>query len=331
MTDTATAGRPRPTGRIVLATGVLPAVIGVVGALTVLSWRDDLPNRVATHWGTGGADGFSSVTGVALTLIGFCVVFAILGLALCAAGRTEPTIVRTAAGTASGTAGFVTALMVGLVGHQRGLADAADATITPWAIVGGIAVAALAAVVAVVVIPRWRRPAPAPAGSAPHLTIDGSELVSWNRSVAAGSATLAGLVIAVAVTAMAAFVSRQWWLLIITIVLALLTSFMFSIRVTVDRHGVTVAGRWGWPRFRTPLEEITSAQVAEIHPLRHFGGYGYRIAAFGPYRGASAYVLRGGPAIVLDRTSGQRTVIVVDDAATAAGLVNALIERRRDE
>ena len=39
---------------------VLPLALMTAGALIALSWRDELPDPVATHWGADGPDGFSS-------------------------------------------------------------------------------------------------------------------------------------------------------------------------------------------------------------------------------------------------------------------------------
>lgn len=40
--------------------------------------------------------------------------------------------------------------------------------------------------------------------------------------------------------------------------------------------------------------------------------------------------MRGGTGVLLQRTTGRRTVVVIDDAETAAGLLNVLLERDRN-
>jgi hypothetical protein len=177
-------------------------------------------------------------------------------------------------------------------------------------------------------IPVWRAALAAVPSDAPRIPIGPGERVVWTRSVATASATVAVLVGGIGVTVLIGLIGRQWWVLVLGLALAVLVLLMFSIAVTVDRHGVTVRGRLGWPRMHLPLDQIVRAGVIEVHPIRQFGGYGYRIAAFGPLRGTAGYVLRGGEALLIERTTGHRTVIVVDDATTAAGLINTLVEQR---
>lgn len=330
MNHTANAPTPRPTFRVVLAAAGLPLVVAVAGAWLVWSWRDDLPARVAIHWGTSGADNFASVTTSALLVAAFGMAFAAVGLALALAVRDDSTLARVVAGTSSGTTAFVTVLMVQVIADQRGLTDATTADLNGFAILGALAAGAAAAVVAVYVIPRWGPAAQPPPGDAPRVPVGESELVSWTRSVAAGSPAVALMVLVVGVTAIITVISQLWYVLAVTVVIIALVALMLSIRVTVDKRGLTITGALGWPKFRTPLDEIEYATTVQVRPIRHFGGYGFRVAALGPYRGASGFIMRGGTGVLLQRTTGRRTVVVIDDARTAAGLINALVERDRN-
>ncbi|NDL58005.1 DUF1648 domain-containing protein [Phytoactinopolyspora mesophila] len=331
MIDTRHAGeRPRPTARILLATAALPLSVGIVGAILVMSWRDDLPAEIAIHWAVrGDADGFAGVTETALLIAGFCALFAVVGAAVTMAGQMDASLARVIAGTTSGTAAFVTVMMVVLIAGQRGLTAAAEASLDAGAIVGGIAAGVGIAVVAVAIIPRWGRPVDDLPEDAPALSLGSSELVTWTQSVAAGSNVVMLLALVAGFTGVVTAATGLWLVLILTVLLFALVALMLSIRVTIDQRGLTITSAVGWPKFNTALDEIDHAKTATVNPIRHFGGYGFRIAAFGPYRGASGFVMRGGEAIVLERVSGRRLVVVVDDAATAAGLLNALVQRER--
>ncbi|NED95401.1 DUF1648 domain-containing protein [Phytoactinopolyspora alkaliphila] len=321
---------PRPIVRIVLAAAALPMLIALAGALLVWSWRDELPSPMATHWGIDGeADGFTSVATTMVLILAFGAGFAVLGLVLSLLDRTDTMLARVGAGTAAGTTGFVTGLMVLVAADQRGLADAAGAT-ADWSVVaGGLGLGAAAAVIAVILIPRWTAEGPNIPHDAPRVPVADGETVVWTRSVATGSHVVALLVVIVGVTAIITLVSGQWLVLISTLLVIGLLAMMLSIRVTVDQRGLTITGVLGWPKFHTSLDEISHASTTHVKPIRHFGGYGFRVAVFGPYKGASGFVMRGGNAILLERTSGRRTVVVVDDAVTAAGLLNTLVERTR--
>ncbi|RIQ11291.1 DUF1648 domain-containing protein, partial [Jiangella rhizosphaerae] len=193
----------------------------------------------------------------------------------------------------------------------------------------GVAVAALAAVL----VPRrtgGRSPGPLPPGAteAPHLAVGAGERVAWTRSAATGGVPAVVLVAGIGVTAVAGVVGRQWWVLGLSLALAILAAAMFSVTVTVDERGLTVRGRFGRPRLHTSLDRIARASTVTVRPVRDFGGWGYRVAALGPLKGTRGYVLRGGEALLVELTDGGRAIVTVDDAGTAAALLNALLERR---
>src|SRR5690606_6513062 len=326
-----TTTRSRLVPRTVVAAGVLPATIAVAGAVLIRGWRDELPASVATHWGLNGTpDDFAGPVAVALFVGGFGVVAAAVGAVLAVLAHRDGLLGRSVAAVTAGTTAFVTVLTTSLVADQRGLADAGEAGIGPVPIVGSLAAAVIVAAVAGWMVPPGsERPASGLPADAPRLQVESDERVVWTRSVATGSYGVVVLVAGVGVTVVSSLLARQWWLLGLAAALAVLAVLMYSVTVTVDRHGLTVRGRFGWPRLRTPIEQVDHAAVAEVHPIRHFGGYGYRVAAFGPLRGASGFILRGGPGLVLDRADGGRTVVVVEDAETAAGLLNTLADRAR--
>lgn len=317
--------------RVVVAAAVLPAAVAAIGAGLVWSWRDELPSPVAIHWGLdGAADDFADVGFVVAVIAGFGGAFALGGLILVLAARGDSLLSRMTAGVTAGTTAFVTALAAWLTANQRGLADAGGADVSPAVVLAALGIGAAAAAAAVFLVPRSGERDPRLAEpDVPAVPVRTGEHVAWTRSVATGSLPAALLVAGVGVTAVVGVVTRQWWTLGLSFVLAVLVGAMFSITVTVDRRGLTVRGRFGWPRWQVPLDEIERATIDQVRPIRHFGGYGYRIAAFGPLRGASGFVLRGGDALVVERVGGRRNVTVVDDAVTAAGLLNSLVAERR--
>lgn len=328
MTDDPGTGG-RPAGRILLGSTVAPLGVAAAGALVLRNWRAQLPDPIATHWNLDGtADGFAGLPATIALVLGFGALFAALGFGLARAAAADPALTRAVAATVTGTVAFVTTLIVLATGSQRGLADAAAAAPPGTSLLAALGVG-LALGAAAAAIPRWSRgPATPPAAEAPRIPVGTDDLVVWTRSVATGNVTTSVLVAAIGLVAAMGVLTRLWILLGLAVLLAVLVAATCSIRVTVDARGVTVAGMFGWPHLHTRLGDIASASVTDVAPLRHFGGYGYRMAVFGPLRGARGFVLRGGPALVLHRRDGARTLVVVDDAATAAGLVNSLVERR---
>ncbi|HYU15004.1 MAG TPA: hypothetical protein VEL05_03005, partial [Candidatus Acidoferrum sp.] len=98
------------------------------------------------------------------------------------------------------------------------------------------------------------------------------------------------------------------------------------VHVRADESGLLLSyGPLRFPRQRVRLARIRAARAIDVVPLRH-GGWGYR-GSLAIFRRA-AVVIRRGPGIELDLGRGL-LVITVDDADTAAGLLNDLVDRRR--
>ncbi|WP_063837200.1 hypothetical protein [Phaeacidiphilus oryzae] len=92
------------------------------------------------------------------------------------------------------------------------------------------------------------------------------------------------------------------------------------VRVGVDGEGVTVrCGAGGLPRARFRLADVADASRAEVSPLT-WGGWGYRFRGAGRER---AYVIRGGPALVLRLGDGRRVTVTVDDPDGAVAAIAA--------
>ena len=77
-------------------------------------------------------------------------------------------------------------------------------------------------------------------------------------------------------------------------------------------------------RFVLVAALVVAAHAVELDPLAH-SGWGYRGSLL--LFGKASIVVRAGPALELDLTHKQRLFITVDDAATGARLLSALLER----
>jgi hypothetical protein len=110
-------------------------------------------------------------------------------------------------------------------------------------------------------------------------------------------------------------------------VIVFITLELFSkIGVSIDERAISVRyGHLGWLRQRIRLEHVFGAEALEIEAMDH-GGYGYR----GSVRllGRAAIVVRSGSAVRLDLGADKRLVISVDDAETAARLIDGFVQRR---
>lgn len=309
-----------------ILTLVVPVAVLAGATLVAASWADDLPDPVAVHWGAHGPDGFGGLTSAILPMVVVGLLTSVGFWALSFwAGRSAATR-RIAAGTSVGLAVFLGGILLGGLAGQRGLADAHDAP----GLATTILVAALAGVVcgalAAAVSPGDpERPATAPIDPhAPRLALSGSERAVWQRTATSRSMVVVAAVAAVTVLAVTV-VTRVWALGLLTVAIVALIATMAVFDVTVDDRGLVAKGLLGWPRLEVPLDEVVAARATTVVPVRDYGGWGYRVGR----GGRIGVVLRKGEALEVRRTGERVAVVTVDDAATAAALLNTLADRAR--
>ncbi|MER8046825.1 DUF1648 domain-containing protein [Streptomyces sp. NPDC094032] len=307
--------RAAPRLRLLAA---LPFVLALaIDLLLFALWRDRLPDRLATHFGADGRpDGFTA-TG------GYLVIAPVLLLGL---GTGWTLLVRRGAlWGAWATAGFTGALLALLLRGNLDVTDPAEARMPLAVLTVALAVAALVA------LAGWGltrftpeepvREVPVPDG-APRLDLGAGELAGWARGAGSVPLTALGAAFLLAVLVVPFF--APWPYALIPLAVGVPGTVLSRVRVSADRRGLTVRPALvSRPRLRVPLDDITGATTRDIDPLADFGGWGYRVRA-----GASGVILRSGPGLVLRRRDGRELVVTVDDAETAAGLLNALVERQ---
>ncbi|MFJ2542368.1 DUF1648 domain-containing protein [Microbacterium sp. NPDC087589] len=318
---------------------IVPLALIAVANAVMLAWLPELPDPVATHWGGGGVDGYGPkwMPPVMLAGLGGGIVVLFASIALFShrppqrgadASTPQPrwsTTARLLGAVSLGTAGMMSALTVAIVGVQRGLPDASDATdIAPWSplflLVGvGLAVAGW------FLQPAVERPAEASGTTAQPLPLADHERAVWMRTVTIAKTGQVVLGIGVLITtAMSALLLAQgiaagWITAAVTLLLVILVSTSLTFRVRASSAGLRVRSAAGWPRLEIPAAEIASTRAVRIDPFAEFGGWGYRVGT----DGRRGFVLRAGEALEVTRTDGRVFVVTVDDATTAASVLAA--------
>ncbi|MBL1100022.1 DUF1648 domain-containing protein [Streptomyces coffeae] len=311
---------------MVVASPFLLAWAGVLGIFAALA--DRLPDRLATHFGSSGhADGFTG-PGAFLSVVTalFLVPGAVVGW-LAFRSRTALGARRALVAVGYGTPaqlGCVFGLLL-LANADAGAAGSEPGELPLWQLAVSFAVGAAVGWVG------WLLAGLDPAspsgdtdpGRGPRLPLAEGELASWTRTV--GSPVLIGVGGATAVLGGALALAAGPPAGLPPAAIGAVTALLSGCRVTVDRRGLTVTARFvARPRLRVPLERIERATSREFRAME-LGGWGYRSAA-----GRSGLVLRSGEALCLRlAATGKEFVVTVDDAATAAALLNTLAERGR--
>jgi len=304
------------------------AGLALLGAAVLLmnSWRSQLPDPVASHWGVDGPNGYSTVDStITVTLVGGVALVLGFGAVTLFLGHSALTR-RIGAGATIWSAFFLSIVAAGSLYVQRGLADARDAggigAVILVAVMGSLAAGI---VVAIVVPGDPALPTTEPVDAdAPRVALDAGDGTVWLGTAESRVALAIGLVAAGLMLGFAVL-TQLWALLIAGIAVFGLVASMSVVVVRIDRTGVSIRSPLGWPRTRIPLDEVVRANVIDVRPLRDFGGWGWRVGL----RGRVGIVLRGGESLLIERTGGRSDVVTVDGALVAAGTLNALADRER--
>ncbi|GHG65522.1 hypothetical protein GCM10010513_34080 [Streptomyces glebosus] len=317
---------PPLTGRLrtaVAAGPFLAVTVAFAGIYAGVSGR--LPDPLATHFRYGGqADGFTSVQGfLTESLALFVLLGAVVGFFV-QVRPDAPEVPWVIAGgyAIAGSTGYV--VCVTLLSN----ADAADVSavrVPQWEVFLSLAVALCAGALGRLLAGAapaapWR-----PRGAVSRLDLPAAATAGWSRTVGSPPlAVLGGLLLAVGLL-IGLFAD---WIVSASLLFGAAVSLpLASVRVTVDRRGLTLAPVLLSSRCRfrrIPLDRIEEAGSRHIACFAEFGGWGYRIRA-----GRSGFVLRSGEGIVVRLANGREFVVTVDDAATAAALLNTYTDRAR--
>ncbi|MGB4136366.1 MAG: DUF1648 domain-containing protein, partial [Microbacterium sp.] len=322
----------RRARRAMLLVGVLgPVVLTAIAVTLIALWLPELPNPAATHWGTGGANGFGApvtyvwlALGIGLGLPVFLVLSTLAGVREQWGGAA-----RLLGAMALGLSGFSAVVNAGSVAIQRGVKDASQ--------VGGIGgiIAAGAAVLVILVAAGWFlqphvRPAPAAPLQPVHVaSISAGERVVWVATASMSRIALilisVAVVLVVGITAvMVVRASEAAWIPMLTLlVIGLAFAASASFRVMAGPDGLTVRSQLGFPRIHVPLDEIVSVRAVECSPFGEFGGFGWRIGL----DGRTGIVLRTGPAIEVERRDKRPLIVTVDGADVGAGVLQAYLDQ----
>lgn len=310
-----------------LLTLVLPLAIISGAVAIVLSWRDELPDQVATHWSDDGVDAVGSIASMIIPFTLICTVFVVGMWALARFSGHAAMTRRFATGIAVWLAVFLGGLLIVTFDAQRGLEDAYSATGLGTGVLVTVGASFASGIAAGCVVPG--DPARPAATTLPPTTatlpLEADERAVWVQTVGQSTATMLALVASVAAGSIALGLATEWWIGLVLAVGLLPLLALLHATVIVDRRGLTARTMIPWPKITVPLDEIEDVSVTRVRPLGEFGGWGIRTSL----NGSVGMVLRKGEGIEVRATGGRRIVVTVDDAATGAALLATLASRAR--
>lgn len=321
---------------------IVPIVIILVSTLVIATWLPELPDPIATHWGTSGVDGYGPKwVAIALPLgvgggtVALMALIGVFGHRMPQSSAQQPVQAwgptsRFLGGVGLGVALLISYMALVTAGLQRGLSDAAQAPdIGGWMLVGFVLLVG-GSVLGWFLQPRSPERS-AEAGTA----VAGIPLNDDERVASFGTATMARgaiiglfatvlLTLMVSVMVLAQETTVGWVLLGVTALLLVLIASMLVFRVRVNAGGLQVRSILGWPNTRIPLDRIERVEVVQIAPMAEFGGWGWRISP----DGRRGVVLRGGEALQVTDDRGKVFVVTVDGAEVAVATLQAYLDQR---
>lgn len=304
----------------------LPLGLGLLTAAWMFSIAGELPDPLASHWGRDGVDGYMSLAGHAAMAVfvggGSGALLAPMGVLT--RGHSQ-LIGRLGVGFGLGFGVLMTGLFIAVVAGQVGLADPSQAAVAAPVMWAAAALAVLTAGAGF-----WlyrpggvdRSQSPATAALAGAAADQSSAVSAAARGLAAIGETmeitvsmgrwkwLASLGTGAAVALSLVFLHPALALLGVPSA-ALLWVFCQG-RVVIDPEGTRALAGGFWKLMPLTHKEVRAASVQDVKAM-DFGGWGYRLNA-----GSVGFIMGSGPALVLEAGFGQRYVLSMPDAETAA-------------
>jgi len=301
---------------------VAPIIIAVAALILIVIWLPDLPAQIVTHWGPNGPDGYGSpamyvwvqiFNGLGLPLL---LTVPVLAMMRKSWGATA----RFLAALSLGLSAFISVGMAGSVAIQRNGGDGSG--------IGLVLAIGFTGMLVLGVLGWFVQPRVTIAGEATRTTplhLAPGERAAWFGTAAMarpGAITLVVSVLLLIITTIWVFMvdaGAGWIIAAVTLVVIGLVATTLVFRVRANAEGLRIRSIAGWPRWSIPAEDITDVRVVQVNPMGEFGGWGLRLAV----DGRMGIVLRTGEGIQITRRSGRRLVVTIDDAATAASVLDS--------
>jgi len=316
--------------RILIVALVAPLLITLAALAVTFSIASTLPSSVAVHWNAGVPDGFGSPYTFPILIAVICLPLdAIFGSIAVLSAHRAPVTVMTKILSIVGP--FISVLLAVTLGGATILQHDAgsQAHVSLASLPIGFGAAVVLSVGAWFLLPKAVKVPRGDGTPVAPVALGVDERASWIRAATAPAgltwAVVAFMVIisAIVLFSVLARGSGVWWISFIPVVIFLFVLSNFAWTIRVDARGVRMRSALGLPTINVPLATIESAEVIQVQALAQYGGFGVRWGLNGRF----GVILRSGEALEILRHNGRSVVVTVDDATSAAALINALVKR----
>jgi hypothetical protein len=198
---------------------------------------------------------------------------------------------------------------------------------------GGVVLAFAAAFLTWRLLPR-EAPASTGVEAADRLPIRPGEVAGWTGKVDLPAwlvsliAAVAAALIVFGVLLLLTIGWKVWPIFLSPILLLVVLLVTAQFVVTAGPRGFIVRSALGWPRLSIPAGSLAKAGVVQIDPVADFGGWGIRWVIGPSRKGRWGIVTHRGPGLEVVRRDGRSIVVTVDDAGTAAAVLETYVTNR---
>ncbi len=305
----------------------LVAILPLAALLTVVVVLPP-PARVPTHWAGARPDGWTSGPAFLSGVLTVTVLCAVAAAATAVLQRAVPQAWSRWVVAATAAVGWGAVGMYAVTVWRTGL-DGADAVGEGWALLpvaGGLVAGALAYAVHGRRVPspeELRERIPERARVQPVRGRGVRAVEEWSTEISSTTLRVIGwgmLVVFAATAALTVATGESLALVALVVIVvggaSLLALAWSAVRLHVDHDGLRVRSRLLPVQVaRVPAEDVAGVEVLDLDPMQ-WGGIGLRAL---PER--TAYIVDGGPGIVVWKRDGRRLALQVTegDAAARAG------------
>jgi hypothetical protein len=169
--------------------------------------------------------------------------------------------------------------------------------------------------------------------AAEALPVRSGEVAAWTGRVDLPAwfitliAAAAAVLIVLGVTLLLTVGPHVWPIFLPAACLLVVLTATAQFAVTAGPRGFLVRSAIGWPRLRVRTAGLARAGVVTVDPMADFGGWGIRWVIGPSRKGRWGVVTRRGPGLEVVRRDGRSIVVTVDDAGTAAAVLETYAKR----
>lgn len=307
----------------------VPAAIVVASEIVVIAAGAAAPaGRLITHWGPGGVRTGPWWTYAILVVAVGIPVIAIMGFFMLRATRMAGRNAWMPAVAVAVTVFHCLGLGVGpVVLNTSPLAPALP-------LIGGAVLGIASGLLTWRLLPG-EEPAAAPVDLADELPVKQGEIAIWTGRAELPPAfiavvtSVAALLVALGVALM--FITGRphfWPLFVVPLILLSVLALTGEFTVTAGPVGFSARSALGWPRLTIPAADLAGARVIQVDPIADFGGWGVRVVVGPQGKSRRGIIMRRGPAVEVLRHDGRSVVVTVEDAGTAAAVLETYARSR---